>query len=56
VKGHGRRSPARVDRGGSWYDNVPSWLRGATRDWDAPSGRDALIGFRMVLDIPKERK
>jgi len=37
-----------VLRGGSW--NFSSGLcRSANRNWDSPSGRDSLLGFRLVM-------
>jgi len=37
----------RVDRGGSW-DTLAEYLRSAYRDYDYPSGRGYLLGFRLV--------
>jgi len=47
---------SRLIRGGGWHANGPSWLRGADRHRGAPSRRDADIGFRPVLDSPKEKQ
>ena len=38
----------RVFRGGCWIDFVPSWVRAAARDSDAPSYRNSIIGFRCA--------
>jgi len=43
----------RVDRGGCWIYYDPSWLRGASRSWSAPSVRHVTLGFRPVLDLQK---
>lgn len=37
----------RVVRGGAW-DGLPCYVRSASRDGGAPSGRDDFIGFRLV--------
>jgi len=57
-----RRSPvalkadkARFIRGGGWSSHDPSRLRCAVRYGNAPSLRDAALGFRPVLDSPKEK-
>jgi formylglycine-generating enzyme required for sulfatase activity len=42
--------PTRVIRGGAW-DNQPSRLRSANRDWNGPSGRNVLLGFRLAQDL-----
>ncbi len=41
---------SRVFRGGGWYD-YPSHCRSASRKGGAPSDRNGLIGFRVVLDV-----
>jgi len=46
----------RFIRGGCWYTDVPSWLRGADRGGDAPSERGTGLGFRPALDSPKEKR
>jgi len=46
----------RVDRGGGWDGSVPSGGRGANRNRYAPSGRNAAVGLRPVLDSPKEKR
>jgi len=55
VKPRAEPEKQRVDRGGCWYTDGPSWLRGADRGGYAPSWRFAFIGFRCVLDVPKEK-
>jgi len=39
---------ARVDRGGGWYNDDPSRLRGAVRSWFAPEIRWNSLGFRCA--------
>ncbi|MFM7199309.1 MAG: formylglycine-generating enzyme family protein, partial [Myxococcota bacterium] len=38
----------RVLRGGSWFIDASSFLRGAVRYWFGPSDRDNDVGFRVV--------
>lgn len=38
----------RVNRGGSWVGDDPSWVRAAFRGRDAPSDRVSLVGFRCA--------
>lgn len=40
----------RVNRGGSWRSN-PRNLRSANRDWNSPSGRLNLLGFRLARTL-----
>lgn len=39
---------ARVNRGGSWLYNVAAGVRAAARNWNAPSLRSGLLGFRCA--------
>ncbi len=39
----------RVFRGGCWYNNVPSWVRAASRGSNVPAIRLNNIGFRCAL-------
>jgi len=57
VKPHstGSDKKQRVFRGGSW-GNDPSGLSGVLRNRVAQSRRFAFIGFRLVLDVPKEKR
>lgn len=38
----------RVNRGGSWNNNRPSWVRAANRNRNEPSNRNAELGFRCA--------
>ncbi len=40
----------RVIRGGSWADFDGAIPRADTRDWDAPTRRDDILGFRCASD------
>jgi formylglycine-generating enzyme required for sulfatase activity len=42
----------RVLRGGSW-NTVPHNVRSALRDWDTPTDRHAVIGFRCAQEVPQ---
>ncbi len=42
--------PARVLRGGSWYDSSQG-VSVSTRFWNPPGAKSQLIGFRCVADI-----
>ena len=35
--------------GGSWYSNVPSWVRAASRISYEPADRGFILGFRTHL-------
>lgn len=39
----------RVLHGGSWYSNVPSRVRAASRNPVGPADRNNRLGFRCVL-------
>lgn len=41
----------RVRRGGSWK-HVPFYARSAFRNWDSPTFRYDVLGFRCVQDVP----
>lgn len=41
----------RVRRGGSWH-TWPFYARCAYRNWNAPTTRYTLVGFRLVMDAP----
>lgn len=41
----------RVRRGGSWH-TWPFYARCAYRNWNAPTTRYTLVGFRLVMDSP----
>ena len=43
---------ARVYRGGGWGSNVASGVRGATRLWNGPWNRYAIVGFRCAHNLP----
>jgi formylglycine-generating enzyme required for sulfatase activity len=45
----------RVNRGGSWFNDAPSWVRAASRDTDVPAFRDSLLGFRTSLTVRQPR-
>jgi len=38
-------------RGGSWYSDAFD-LRSAFRDWSSPTGRDYIVGFRLLRTLP----
>jgi len=40
----------RVERGGSW-NNLPDWLRSASRHWNSTDYRYSTLGFRLVQDL-----
>jgi len=46
----------RRGRGCGWGTNGRSGVRAAWRHGSVPSLLSTHVGFRMVLDIPKERK
>jgi len=50
-----REGSDRVYRGGGWDDEA-AICRSTFRDWDDPSFRDCLNGFRVALSSPKFRK
>ena len=39
----------RAFRGGSWYGDVPSWVRAASRNTFEPAYRYDFLGFRCAL-------
>ena len=39
----------RVNRGGCWYGNVPSWVRAESRVANVPAFRNNNVGFRCAL-------
>ena len=44
----------RVLRSGSWND-VPDLVWSANRDWDLPTSRGAMVGFRCAQDVPRSQ-
>jgi formylglycine-generating enzyme required for sulfatase activity len=48
-------TPLRAYRGGSWYNNVPSWVRAASRFTYEPAYRYSDIGFRCALRAREPR-
>ena len=45
----------RVVSGGSWLNDVPSWVRPASRVTFEPAYRNGLIGFRCALRVREPR-
>ena len=45
----------RVNRGGSWSNDGPSWMRAASRGPDVPANRLNAIGFRCALPVRQPR-
>jgi len=43
---------SRVLRGGGWYYDIPNFFRTTYRDYNDPTGRSVLIGFRCVSRSP----
>jgi formylglycine-generating enzyme required for sulfatase activity len=43
------KNAPRVDRGGCWVNNVPSWVRAASRDTFEPAYPVTDVGFRTTL-------
>ena len=50
-----KKSPYRVARGGYW-DSSPEGVRSSRRRDDDPADRGYDIGFRLVKNIPKDKK
>lgn len=46
--------PGKVDRGGSFMNCHKYTYRTHNRNWDSPSDRGELLGFRCVYPIDKE--
>ena len=46
----------RVKRGGGWGYNYPAYMWVLYRDDDAPTSRNYGLGFRLVKNIPKDKK
>ncbi len=47
-----RGTGVRVIRGGSWNNDIVSYLRSASRSYRTPAHRDGLTGFRCARDTP----
>ncbi len=45
----------RVYRGGCW-DDYPEDVRSSSRDDDAPTSQYYYLGFRLVKNVPQEKK